>query len=259
MNCSVKTSAEVILNQLEVCKGHSKAKGAIQLLQLRFVLVNEAIENNDIRRFLIFCCQSLRLLHTGFTGIHRIDQVGFDAFKIRIGNVSGQYISLCRFDNDVRIGIQQLNALHSRIRSLVKLTGERLHREDSGPFRCIKGFQIQIIHRRLREHTPACSLKDILPDVLHIITNQKPQLFNSFYSEKGLDLFLLLCSLDCIRFLLLHIDSFYITHSCCLLRGAYPDRRILFAMYCPIDFCIRPEGCSWPPGTVTVILLRIIA
>ncbi len=219
---AVKASAEIILNQLKVCKGHGKTEGLIQLLELLLIFVNEAVENNDVRRFLVLSRQRFRLLHAGLAGIHRIDQIGFDAFKVRIGNVSGQDIGLCRLDNDMRIGVQQLNALHGRIGSLVKLTGKRFYRKNSGSFRCLKGLQIQIIHRRLREHASACGLKDILPDVLHIVTNQKPQSLNAFYSEKGPDLFQLLRSLDRIGFLLLHIDSFYITHSCCLLRGAYP-------------------------------------
>ncbi len=223
VNFSVEFPVEVILNQLKILKGHRKAERIVQLLQLKLRHPDKTVKNPDIRCLRIFRHQCLGFVHPGLSRIHGIDQIGFDSAELFIGNAARQNIRLRCPDNHMRIRIQKLNALNGRIRPLIKLTGKRLNGKNTCSLGDVKGLPIQVIDRRLRENAAACRLKDIIADVLHIVADQQTQIFNSLNPEESADLFQLPSCLHGIRLFLLYIDSSYITHSCCLLRGQSPD------------------------------------
>ena len=169
---------KVILNVDEILEGHRQSQGIIQLFQLCLSHIRKSIKDFHIRRLLEVCHQSLRLLQTDLTGIHRIDAVVFYRLELLPGDVSLNHIGGCRTDDRSLILFQELNTLNSGICSLVKLPRQKFHGKDF-IFRCMrKLFQIEIVHRRLRKHYMACFLKRLVADIFHIITDQDSYIFD---------------------------------------------------------------------------------
>ena len=106
----------------------------------------------------------------------------------------------------------KLDALDRGICPLVKLSRKEFYREDPIAFFFWKFFQIEPVHRRLRENSPAGLLKSIFRQILHIVADQHPHAGHASQSQITLDLVLQFLCLHGKSRLFLHVHSSYHTH-----------------------------------------------
>ena len=92
---------EIILNVQEILKGHGKAQRIIEIFQLLLLQSGKSIQNLHILRFLKIIRQRFRLFQSGFSGIHRINAVGFDGFKLLPAHFTFNHIGGGRTDNGI--------------------------------------------------------------------------------------------------------------------------------------------------------------
>ena len=66
---------EIILDVLEILKGHCKTKGIIQLTQILLRHVLEAVKDGNVCRIIKYRDQGVRLLHASLSGVYGVDAI----------------------------------------------------------------------------------------------------------------------------------------------------------------------------------------
>ena len=133
---------EIGLDKPEIRPGHGKAERGIQLLQCGRVHAGKAVKDLHIIGFRIFRVKSRGLVHTGLAGIHRVDAVGFDTVHILFCEVSGQQVGDRSAHHGLLFFIEELQALLSAVRALVKLTRQGLDGKHARPLGNLDRFFI---------------------------------------------------------------------------------------------------------------------
>ena len=130
------------LDKLKIRPGHGKTQGGIQFFEGSGIHIRKAVKNLYVVRLGIFGPQSLRLVHTCLTGIHRIDAVGLDPVHIFLCQISCQQIGDSRAHHGLFLCVEKLQTLLGTVRALVKLTGQGFHGEYTGPLGDLDGLLI---------------------------------------------------------------------------------------------------------------------
>ena len=84
---------------LEIPEGHRQPQRIVQLPQLILFHFPKAVKNSHILRLLKVRLQRIRLVHSCFPRIHRIDAVSLYPVKFIIGNIPQYQIGDCRSDH----------------------------------------------------------------------------------------------------------------------------------------------------------------
>ena len=108
--------------------------------------------------------------------------------------------------------IEELKALLRAVRALVKLSGERLNGKNGRVFRNKDLFAVQCVYRRLGENSPAALFKSLVRDILYIVPDEDPYVFDLLYSQKALYVFLKLLRRNGKRLLLFDVYASYTVH-----------------------------------------------
>ena len=189
---------KIILDELEIRKGHCQSEAVIQVLERMIIHSCEAVHDGDIGSLVKYIPKCCGLLHSCLTGVHRIDRIGLDMLELLIGDRSCEDPCLRRPDDRILVFIQQLDALNCGICPLVELSGQSLNTENSCPFRDLDRLAIQNIYRRLGEDAGAGSLKHLIGDVLHVIPDQHAHVLDAGYAEEPSYFFQLSFCCNCI-------------------------------------------------------------
>ena len=202
----------VILNKLKITEGHREIQRSVKRLKRFLLHVREAFKGLYIFRFIKYLAEGIRLFHPAEPGIHRIiaivpDLAEFFVCKGSLTDVDGRGP-----DQNFLIFFQEADALHRGIRALVKLSRQILHREDPVFRAGGKHFVIQGIYRRFGEYALFCLFEYLIRDVLHIISDQDPDLFQGRDPQIAADFMPQIPGGSRKGFLLLHIYSSDIAH-----------------------------------------------
>ena len=165
---------EVVPHKAEVLHAHGKALRGVPNGDLLVGHPAKALDHRDVGPLARGIGQGLRLFQRGLPALHGVDQVVFDPLELGVGDAL-QLVQGGAAHQGPRLEGQQLHALGGRIRPLVVLAGQVLHRQQMfGP----EGqFFKDLIGRRLRkDHGPGCLEVGRL-DVLHIVAQQLAHLF----------------------------------------------------------------------------------
>ena len=169
--------SEILLAESNVRKVHRKAVVSDKLGKFCLFVIVEARQYRNFCRNFIDSFQGLRLVEFRFARLHRIDHVFLDCSKIVLGNRTVKRINLRSPDQWPLACRNNLNALCSRIRALVKLARQVFDSKygSTGKIR----FLIHIVKLRLRKNRTDRLTEQFFADILRIIAVQKPDAPNS--------------------------------------------------------------------------------
>ena len=203
---------KIVLDMLEILEGHCQAQRGIQSLQLLLGQILETVKNFHIRGFFKHGFQRFRLYHIRFPGIHRVDAVCLYSVKLVIRQLSGNQIGYRRPDDRLFLFVQKLHALQGRIRSLVKLSGQKFHGKNSSVLRNLNLFSVKNIYRRFGKHRGAGLFKNLVADMLHIVADEHPHILYFLQVQIVLQIAFQFLRFHGKRGFLLYIDTSYISH-----------------------------------------------
>ncbi len=146
---AVEVSAEIFTDEFEIRIGHRKAKRIIECPEIFFRHRPEAFHDFDICRNRMLNLQCRGLLHSGLSGINRVDAVSFDAGEFLITDFALQNVGDGGHDGRILALADELDALLRGIRSLIELPRKRLNAEGTRPFRNIDRLPVEDVDRRL--------------------------------------------------------------------------------------------------------------
>ncbi len=122
--------AEILLAKLEVVQVHGQTPGCREARQLLLAPLPEAFEHLDGCRLGELHMQRRRRLQRRFAGLHRVDDVLFDALHVLLAERSFQRIDRRRAHLRTLALAYQLHALRRGVSPLVELPRQILHRKD---------------------------------------------------------------------------------------------------------------------------------
>ena len=174
--------AEIIPAEGKVVRIHRQAVRGDHFFQARTVQLREARQNRDLRRNRIIRFQRGRLLQRCFPRLHRVNDILLNLRDLRLREAAGKHIQLRAAHRRTLALGNNLDTLGRRIRPLVKLAREILHRKNGGSGRI--RFLRDEIQLGLRENRFHRVIKKIPGQVFHIITIQKAHLFQPPDAQK---------------------------------------------------------------------------
>ncbi len=193
----------------------------------------KTVKYNYILRLLVNRYQRIRLFIFRLPGIYRIDAVCLYLFKFIIRNLAGNQINHCRLNNGFFIFLKEFYALHSRIRTLVKLARKKLHAKHAPVRRNFNALPVKNIYRRFRKHTVYRPFKGLPGNIFHIVTDKYPHILNACDSQITADFFFQFSCLYRKRGFLFYIDTFYVSH------GEFNHPPFLYCFMCCNTFIIQ--------------------
>ena len=230
---------EVILAEHDVGVIHRKAALDPERFKRLVVEGGEAGQRFNGRGDRKLHLERLALIQARFSRFNRVDDVLLDG-----GKVFGREIALQQIDpRAAHVGAlalaQQLDALAGRVRPLVKLAGQILHRKDGGG-----GGQRVIgqINRRFAENRRDGLFKQVAVDALDIVPVEQPQTFERGNAQKIGQLGQQALGLAVKAGLLFDINA--VNHENLLIRSAAPPAR---GGQCRCACAPRQNGCAPPP------------
>ena len=203
---------KILLDMQEILERHGKSQGIIQLFQILFGKTGKAFKNPDIRRLLKLRHQRFRFHIPGFPGVHRVDAVCLDPFKLFLCHISRNQVGHRSTDDRRFVRFQELYALHCGVRPLVKLPGQIFHGKHASVFRDVQRLPVKNIHGGFGKYRAACLLEHLVAQIFHIIADEYPHIFNPAKIQVVFQVRLQLRGLHGEILLLFHIDPFYICH-----------------------------------------------
>ena len=170
---------EVGLQEFQIVDVHCQPQLVQQGGQGRFVHGGEAGHRIHMVGDGVLPRKGFRLVHGGLPALHRVDEVLFDLLPVLLGQGTLNGIEKvdrgAGYQGPVHPG-HELDALGRRVRPLVELPRQGLHRQ--GVFRgSDRGIilVIDVVHLGLGENNALGPLKDLLGDILHIVAVEDGQ------------------------------------------------------------------------------------
>ena len=207
-NCGIPAfRLKIALAESNIIQIHGKAQRLNHFRQVLAIHGQKSLHGCHRFRNRHLHFQSLRHRKACLTAFHRIDHVLADRCDLLSRQCAFQNINSCSTHQRTLTLGEDLDALRSRVCSLVKLTGQRLYRKHHLTLRQLIG---DTIHLRFRKNCTNSIGKQILFDLFHIIAVQDT------HSSQALDLEKLfdfpqqgICFVGLPRFLL---DIYTINH-----------------------------------------------
>ena len=168
---------EICLQELQIIQVHSKTQAVQKFCKTIIVHSDKAIYRSNIFGSIVFNSEGFGKLQSSFTAFHSVDHVLLDGSHILIAQVPIDHIDLGRPNHRTIALAQNLNTLSSGIRSLIKLTGQRLHAKYNIPLR---EFVSNVVNLRFRKHCLDSIGKEGLNNILCIIPVQNPKTLDTF-------------------------------------------------------------------------------
>ena len=163
-------TAEIIPAADEIAQIHGQTLFLGEVRQLIVAELDEAVQGIYGLGDLVVYFQCLHAVQRSLAALHRVDDMLFDGGHVLFGQIAGQKIDLGGGDGRALALRDDLDALGSRVGTLVVLTGKGLYGEHY-----IVGLRqmfIGLIQLRLGKHCADGLLKQFFLNIFHIIAVQ---------------------------------------------------------------------------------------
>ena len=172
----------------------------------------ESDQSLDLLRDVVLLLKSLRLVKACFPCLNRVDHITLDSIDVGLAQIAVQSIDSCELDSRPLALRQDLDALLSRVSSLIELSRKSLNSKNA--CRLARSEQLvltfrSVVQLRLSEHLVDAVVKKLRIDVLSIISVEYAHLLEALDPEQSLRIALQRSSLIGQPRLLLHIYSKY--------------------------------------------------
>ena len=174
--------AEIVTAETDIIGIHSKTVSLDEFSKSFFVKINKAVKSGNLGRNIILHSKRCRQCKRCFSGFYGVDHVLFNFCKLFRGKLTLKNVyTSCTNGGSFAAG-DDLDALCSRVSTLVKLTGQIFHSKNSIAFSGkFFGYDIKL---RLRKYGVHSISKQIFSNVFHIVTIEKANVGNAFHAEK---------------------------------------------------------------------------
>ena len=122
---------KIILTEFYIIVVHSQTVFFHKVGKPVFVKLKETAESNNFRGNIIFYLKGVVFFKTALSGFHRVDKVMLYSREFLVADISAQYVNFCVFYNGAFALTQHLYTLGGTVRTLVKLSREKLHGENT--------------------------------------------------------------------------------------------------------------------------------
>ena len=158
-NCRLSSLLlEEILNELDILEAHCKTHGSSEVCERLIVHCIESFNHGNRCRNIVFVHESVRLICRSFTCLYGIDEESFDLSLILFSHITIEGDDPGALDEGAFLLGKELNALSSRVSSLVELAGKRFDNEDIRSIAEIHCLIRHGIYRRFAENDVLCLL-----------------------------------------------------------------------------------------------------
>ena len=229
---------KVILAEHDVGVVHGQALLVAERLQRILVHLDKAGQRFHLAGDGKFHLQRLALVQAGLAGFHRVDEVLFDGGQILSSQVALQQVDLGAAHVGALALAQQLDALGSRVRPLVKLAGQILDGKDRF---CFGQGGVGHVHRRLAEHGGDGAVEQLFVDALHVVAVQKAQAGQAFDAQQFGQLVQQALGLAVKAGFLFHINAIYHIIPSLSVRPGRVRRCRCAGAVCQNGRCRRPR------------------
>ena len=144
---SVLFLLKIVLDMLKILKSHCQPQVFIKSAELILFHILKAVKDNNVLWLFIICYQCIRFVHRCFSGIYRVDAIGFYLLKFFLRNLTHDQIGDRRLYDRFLILLEKLYALHSGICPLVELPRQKFHTEYFAVRRNLDRFPVKNVHR----------------------------------------------------------------------------------------------------------------
>ena len=119
--------AKIVLKERKVVRVHGKSVFPAERVQFRAVKAGKAVQRCHPLRNLVGNPERFGQFQRRLPRFHRVDNIFFDRADIRIRQIPGENVNLCRSDQRALGFGKNLNALRRRIRPLIELSRQIFH------------------------------------------------------------------------------------------------------------------------------------
>ena len=174
---------KVLLTELDVIKVHRKSLLCYKCTKSVLVKLYKAVKSCNACGDFIFSLESCKLVKSCLTGFNGVNNVLLDCRKLVSRRITLEDINSCSlYKRSFRLG-NKLNALRSRVGSLVKLTGKIFNCKNSIALVVFKRF-CYVIKLRLGENRADRVIKKLLVDIFNVVSVKKSHVLYRLYGEK---------------------------------------------------------------------------
>ena len=165
---------EISLTKFQVGLAHRQPQLGDEFFPARFIQFAKPFYYRHVRRNLHIHSQSIRFHQRSFSGLHRIDAVGFHCFELTVRNIAIQCHHFGGYDLRSIFLRDDLDALRGPISPLVILPWQILHGKHSGVRTQIDRLVENVIGRWFGEYRIARQNIFIIVNSRHVIPVDEP-------------------------------------------------------------------------------------
>ena len=202
---------EVVLTEFQVVEVHREAVAGKHSLECILVHLQKALEHRDVRRGGIVGFEGGGQLQRSLAALDGVDEIAADLLPLGIGQPPFKEIDPRAADEGALLLVEELDALSRRVRPLIVLAGQVLHRKTGAR----EGHLavIEHVHRRLGEHLAAYSLKVLRRDALHVVAVEDAHAAQASHAQVFRQIFFKRAGFHIISRSFFHVNPSNLAHS----------------------------------------------